>query len=404
MASAPSRDRSRTMRTNPDPARARPGRWTWAEIDLGAVGDNVRALAALLHPPTRLLAAVKADAYGHGAPAVARAAIEAGAWAVGVATTEEGVQLRREEIGVPILLLGHTPAEDAETVVAHDFSVTVFQPEVVRALSRAASRQGRPAKIHLKIDTGMGRFGVAPADAAAVAREAHALGGIVLEGCFTHFATADEADLEPARAQLDAFRRVLRDVEAAGVPVGLRHAANSAAVLALPESHLDLVRPGIAVYGILPAPHLGGRIRLRRVMRFRTRVAHVKQVPPGTPIGYGRTYRAARATTIATLPVGYADGYPRLLSGNGEVALGGRRLPIAGRVSMDSCTIDAGNAPVRVGDEVELWGDGVPVEEVAERARTIAYEILAGVSRRVPRVFARDGQVVGIRTLLGDDG
>ena len=392
------------MRTDPDPVSAGPGRWTWAEIDLGALGDNVRALASLLPPQTRLLAVVKADAYGHGAAAIARAAVEAGAWGVGVATIDEGVQLRRAGIKAPILVLGHTPPEEAETAVAHALSVTVFQPEVVRALSRAASRKGRPAMIHLKIDTGMGRIGVAPADAAAVAREAHVLGGVVLEGCFTHLATADEADLEPARAQLDAFRRALRDVEEAGVPVGLRHAANSAAILGLPESHLDLVRPGLAMYGIPPAPHLGGRITLRRVMRFRTRVAHVKQVPPGTPIGYGRTYRAARATTIATLPVGYADGYPRLLSGNGEVALGGRRLPIAGRVSMDQCTIDAGTTPVRVGDEVELWGDGVPVEEVAERARTIAYEILTGVSRRVPRVFVRNGQVIGIRTLLDADG
>jgi alanine racemase len=250
----------------------------------------------------------------------------------------------------------------------------------------------------------MGRIGVAPADAVAVAREAIARGGIVLEGCFTHFATADEADLEPARAQLEAFRRVLRDLQDAGVPVGLRHAANSAAMMAMPESHLDLVRTGIAMYGVPPAPHLGGRVGLRRVMRFRTRVSHVKRIPPGTPIGYGRTYRADRATTIATIPVGYADGYPRLLSGNGEVALGGRRVPIAGRVSMDQVTIDAGNATVGVGDEVELWGDAVPVEEVAERARTIAYEVLTGLSRRVPRVFVRDGQVIGVRTLLGDDG
>jgi len=404
MASAPSRDPRGTVGTDLAPALARPTRWAWAEIDLGAVRDNVRALISLLRPPTRLLAVVKADAYGHGAPAVARAAVEAGAWALGVATTDEGVQLRRAGIESPILLLGHTPPEDAETAVVHALSVTVFQVDAARALSRAASGVGRPARVHVKIDTGMGRIGVAPVDAASVVREVRALGGIVLEGCFTHLATADEPDVEPARAQLDAFRRALRPLEEEGIPLGLLHAANSAAMLALPESHLDLVRPGIALYGILPAPHLGSRLTLRRVMRFRARVTPAERVLPGTPIGYGRTYRADRATTIATIPVGYADGYPRLLSGRGEVALGGRRLPIAGRVSMDQCTIDAGDAAVRVGDEVELWGDAVPVEEVAERAQTISYEVLAGLGRRVPRVFVQDGQVIGVRTLLSSGG
>jgi alanine racemase len=351
-----------------------------------------------------VMAIVKADAYGHGAVAVARAAVDAGAAALGVATTDEGVQLRRAGIGTMILLLGHTPPEEAAIAVANDLSVTVFQMDVARALSRAASRAGRPAKIHIKIDTGMGRIGIAPADALPVVREVRQLAGIVLEGCFTHFATADEPDLAPAMAQLEAFRTVLRQLEEAGIRVGLRHASNSAAVLALPESHLDLVRPGIALYGIPPASHLRGRIPLRRVMRLRARVTHVKRVPAGTPIGYGRAYRAARATTIATIPVGYADGYPRLLSAGGEVALGGRRLPIAGRISMDQCMVDAGETAVGVGDEVELWGDAVPAEDVADRAQTIAYELLAGVSPRVPRVFVLNGQVVAVRTLISDDG
>lgn len=400
MASAGSRDPRGTIGAELARAPAGPTRWAWAEIDLGCVRDNVRALLALLRPPTRLLAVVKADAYGHGAIGVARAAVEAGAWALGVATTDEGVQLRRAGIDSPILLLGHTPAEDADAAVAHALSVTVFQLDAAQALSRAAARAGRPVRVHVKIDTGMGRIGVSPVDAPSLIREVRALGGVVLEGCFTHLATADEPDLEPARAQLEAFRRALRPLEEEGVPLGLRHAANSAAILALPEAHLDLVRPGIALYGIPPAPHLGGRIRLRRAMRFRARVTHAKRVLPGTPIGYGRTYRAERATTIATIPVGYADGYPRLLSGVGEVALRGRRLPIVGRVSMDQCTFDAGDAAVRVGDEVELWGDAVPVEEVAERAQTIAYEILSGLGRRVPRVFVEDGQVIGVQTLL----
>jgi len=389
--------------TGPARSPARPTRPAWAEIDLGAIEDNVRAIAATLRKPARVMAVVKADAYGHGAALVARAAVDAGAAALGVATTEEGVQLRRTGIGVPILLLGSTPPEEAEIAVAHDLSVTVFQMEVARALSRAAGRAGTPAKIHLKVDTGMGRIGIPPAAAVALAGEARGLPGIVLEGCFTHFAAADDADLASARAQLEVFRGVLQQLDEAKIPVGLHHAANSAAVMALPESHLDLVRPGIALYGIPPAAHLGNRIPLRRAMRLRARVTFVKRVTAGAAIGYGHAYRAGRATTIATIPVGYADGYPRLLSGRGDVSLRGRRLPVAGLVSMDQCMVDAGETSIRVGDEVELWGQEMPVEDVAERAQTIAYEILAGVSRRIPRVFVRDGQVVGVRTLLTHD-
>lgn len=385
-------------------APARVGRPAWAEIDLGAVRDNVRAMSTLLRKPAGVMAVVKADAYGHGAAMVAHAAVEAGARGLGVATLDEGVQLRRAGVSASILILGHITADEAETAAAYDLGVAVSQIDVARALGQAASRAGRRARVHLKVDTGMGRLGVAPGDAVRLARSLAALEGVVLEGCFTHFATADEPDLGFARSQLELFQRVLRGLEEAGVPAGLRHAANSAAAMALPESHLDLVRAGIALYGILPAPHLGGRISLRRVMRLRARVTFVKQVPAGATIGYGRAYRARRATTIATLPVGYADGYPRLLSERGAVSLRGRRVPIAGRVSMDQCTIDVGDTPVRVGDEVECWGDEVPVEDVAGWAQTIAYEILTGVGPRVPRVFVRDGQVVGTRTLNGDVG
>lgn len=400
MASSPSPDRG----TGGDGHLRPPARITrpaWAEIDLGAIRDNVRAISAVVQKPAGLMAVVKADAYGHGAEMVARAAVEAGASWLGVATVDEGVQLRRAGLGAPILILGHATEDEAEAAVAHDLAVGVSRVPVGKALGQAASRTGRPARLHLKIDTGMGRIGVAPGEAVPLARALAALDGVRLEGCFTHFATADERDLGFARAQLEQFRHVLRRLEEAGVSAGIRHAANSAAVMALPESHLDLVRAGIALYGICPAPHLAGRIPLRRVMRLRARVTYVKHVPAGATVGYGRTYRAERATTIATLPLGYADGYPRLLGARGEVSLRGRRVPLAGRISMDQCTVDVGDFPVQVGDEAEIWGEALPVEEVAEQAQTIAYEILAGVSPRVPRVFVRDGQVVGTRSLTG---
>ena len=378
----------------------RSARPAWAEIDLDAIRANIRALMAILSPGARFMAVVKADAYGHGAVEVARAAVEAGAWGVGVATAEEGVLLRRAGLTAPVLLLGPTPPGEAATAVEHDLAVAVFQAEVARALSEAAGRAGRRARIHLKIDTGMGRIGVAPRDAVALARSLQALSHVAVEGCFTHLATADDVDLAPAQAQLAAFRSVLSELDRAGVAVGMRHAANSAAVLALPDSHFDLVRCGIAVYGVAPAPHLRGRVHLRPAMRLRARVVHTKDVDAGTPIGYGHMYRTQRPATIATVPVGYADGYPRLAGQSGQVVITGHRLPIAGRISMDQLTVDAGDTPIKIGDEVELWGEGLPVEDVAEAAQTISYEVLAGVSVRVPRVFMEGGRVRAVRTLL----
>lgn len=398
-----SRERRSGAQIRKDPVApfARP---TWAEIDLDAIRDNVRAVAGVLSPGTRLMAVVKADGYGHGAVEVARAALEGGAQWLGVATTDEGVQLRRAGIQAPVLVFGPTRPDDAARAVEHDLTVTVFEAEVAQALGRAAGESGRPARAHLKVDTGMGRIGVAPDEAAALAREISAVPGVVLEGCFTQLATADEVDLAPARAQLETFRTVLREIERARTSVRIRHAANSAAALALPEAHLDLVRVGIAIYGIAPAPHLAGRVRLRPAMRLCARVGQVKRVGAGTPIGYGHAYRTPGATTIATIPVGYADGYPRLAGQQGRVLIRGRRVPIAGRVSMDQMMVDAGETPIQVGDEVELWGPTLAVEEVAEAACTISYEVLARLGRRVPRVFLQNGRVCAVQTMLDQTG
>ncbi len=379
---------------------ARPARPAWAEIDLDAIRENVRALRAALSKPTRLLAVVKADGYGHGAVETARAALDAGAEYLGVATLDEGVELRRAGVGKPVLVLGFTPPDDAERAVDNDLAVTIFQADVARALSQAAARRGRAARVHMKVDTGMGRLGVAPSDAVSLAKEISGLAGVTLEGCFTHFATADEADLGPMRAQLEMFRSVLGEISRAGIAVGVRHAANSGAVLALQDAHLDLVRIGIALYGIAPAPHLAGRIPLRPAMRLCARVAHTKRVGAGTPIGYGRTYVTARPTTIATIPLGYADGYPRSAARGAQVVIRGGRLPVAGRISMDHLMVDAGDVPVQVGDEVELWGLALPVDEVARAAGTISYEVLARLGRRVPRVFVESGRVRAVRTML----
>ena len=371
----------------------------WAEVDLDAIRDNLAALRRAASP-AGVLAVVKANAYGHGAAPVARTAVEAGAFGLGVATVDEGVELRRAGIGAPVLVLGSLVPGEAGRAVAHDLIVTVSEVGVAEAASRCAGETGKTARLHLKVDTGMGRIGALPEEVVALARRLAALPHAVLHGCCTHFAAADDADLGSAASQLAQFREVLSALGREGIHPRLRHAANSAATLALPASHLDLVRCGIALYGIPPAPHLRGLVPLRPAMRVCARVVHRKRVPAGTAIGYGRAYRTPRETTIATLPIGYADGYPRLAGGRGRVLVGHVRVPIAGRVSMDQITVDAGDAPVALGDTAELWGRGIPVEEVAAAAQTISYEVLARTAKRLPRIFLARGRPPVVQTLL----
>ncbi|HEV2283737.1 MAG TPA: alanine racemase [bacterium] len=388
------------------PMSGRALRAGWAEIDLDAIQHNIRALRGILTAPARLMVVVKANAYGHGAVEVARAAASAGAWGFGVATVDEGEELRRAGVREPVVLLDLTMPEEAARTVALDLAAGVADLDAARALSRAATSSGRAARVHLKVDTGMGRAGCAPADAPAAARAIAHLPGVALEGCYTHFPSADDPDLTATREQAAVFSNVLASLREAGVGGLLCHAANSAATLAVPEAHFDLVRCGIAVYGISPAPHLGARVPLRPVMRLRARLVQVKRVAAGTAVGYGREYRAGRETTIATVPLGYADGYPRLAWRSAAVALAGRRVPIAGRISMDQLTVDAGDLVVRTGDDVELWGPALPVEEVAAAAQTIAWELLVRVAPRVPRVYTSGGAVRSVRTLVAvwDEG
>ena len=378
----------------------RPLRAGWAEIDLDAIRDNVHALRGMLVPPAKLLVVVKANAYGHGAVEVAQAAAAAGAWGFGIATVDEGEELRRAGVREPAVLLDLTLPDEAPRIVALGLSAGVADLDAARALSLAATSSGRTARLHLKVDTGMGRAGCTPADAPALARSIAALPGVALEGCYTHFPSADDVDLAATREQVAEFSRVRAALRGAGIEGPLYHAANSAGTLALPEAHFDLVRCGIAVYGVSPAPHLGARVPLRPAMRLAGRVVQVKRVPAGTAIGYGREYRAARETTIATVPLGYADGIPRLAWRSAEVVAAGRRLPVAGRISMDQLTVDAGDLVVRPGDEVELWGPALPVEEIAAAAQTIAWELLVRVAARVPRVFTSGGAVRTVRTLV----
>ena len=331
----------------------------WAEIDLDALCSNVREIRRITDPRAQVMAVVKANAYGHGAEQVGRAALRSGADWLGVALLQEALQLRQQGIQAPILILGHTPDEDASEVVANDISQTVFTREAILALAAAARKLGLKARVHVKIETGMGRLGFpATRETVTLISQLARLSNMEIEGIFTHLASAGELDKSYAEQQFMKLQQMWKQLEAEGVHVRWRHCANSPAVIDLPYTHLDLVRPGIILYGLYPSAEVRrDLIALRPVMSLKARVSFVKEVAAGTSISYGCTYRTGGPTRIATIPIGYADGYSRLLSNKAEVLIRGRRAPVAGRVCMDQLMVNVGQIPgVEAGDEAVLIG------------------------------------------------
>jgi alanine racemase len=361
-------------------------RWAAARIDLAALRHNVAMLRQVVSP-SAVWAVVKADGYGHGAEDVARAALEAGAEGLCVALVDEGVALRRAGIGAPLLVLSEQPPSQLDDLVAHELTPTVYTATYAAAL--AGRRPG--LGVHLRVDTGMQRVGAQPADVPALVAQVRAADPwLRLDGIFTHLAMADEpADPMTAR-QLDVFDDVLARVG----DVPFVHAANSAGALAHPRARRSFVRTGIAMYGVSPGPGVDGLVSdLRPVMTLTGRVSFVKRVAAGSRISYGLRHTFERDTNVATVPIGYADGVPRRLSGTGaEVLVGGARLPIVGVVTMDQLMVDVGDADVGIGDEVVLLGrqgdEQIRAEEWASRAGTIGYEVVCGIGRRVPRVVS----------------
>lgn len=366
----------------------------WAEIDLGALSSNVREMCRVTDPSAQLMAVVKANGYGHGVEPVSRVALQSGASWLGVALLQEAILLREKGITAPILILGYTPAQDAADVIKNDISQTIFTWEDALAFATAAHHLGKKARVHLKIDTGMGRLGFYPDQETLemIYRLAH-MPGLEVEGIFTHFATADDVDKEFTQEQFAKFQQFLKQLAARHIFIRWRHCANSAAVLDLPYTHLDLVRPGIALYGLYPSHHVHhDLIKLKPVMTLKARVAFVKEVPAGCSISYGRTYFTQENRRVATVPLGYGDGYSRLLSNQGEVLIRGKRAPLLGRVCMDQLMVDASNIPnVRQGDEVVLMGrqgsEEITADKIADQIGTINYEVVCMVSERVPRVY-----------------
>lgn len=364
---------------------------TSVEVDLSALERNYRLIRKALAPSTQIVAVVKADAYGHGAVPVARRLRELGAAMLGVANVAEGVELREGGVKIPILLLGgFQPGEERE-VLAYDLSPMLYRWDGMESLASEASRDGKRVKVHLKVDTGMGRLGVPWKEAPQFMERLRQLPSLVVEGVASHLATADE-DPEYAREQLQRLLWVVREVSK-GQSKPLLHIANSAAVFTLPEAHLDLVRPGIALYGAHPSASFKALhpLPLEPIMTWKSKIADLKEHPPSSSISYGRTFVTSVPSRIAAVPVGYADGYPRCLSNKAQVLVRGRRAPVVGRVTMDWIMVDVTSIPdAEVGDEVILLGGGeggISAEELSSWAETIPYEILCSAGMRSKRLY-----------------
>ncbi|WP_297568226.1 alanine racemase [uncultured Anaerovibrio sp.] len=364
-------------------------RGVWAEIDLQALEDNINNIKSCIKNNAKWCAVVKADGYGHGAIAVARKAVEQGATYLAVAVLSEAIILREAGFTTPILILGATPNEQAGELVDYDITQAVFTIEQAKAISAQATKRNKQAKVHLKIDTGMHRIGVQPESAGDFAKGISVMPGIELEGVFSHFAMADAEDKTYANKQLAAFKQAISNIEAVGVTIPIKHIANSAAILEMPEAHFDMVRAGIILYGLWPSPEVKQNIKLKPLMKVCAKVAYLKNLAKGEPVSYGCTWRSTRDSIIGTLPVGYADGYTRMLSGRAQVEYKGQRAPIVGRICMDQCMVDLTDIDgIRQGDAVTLYGsENLTVDEVAAWLGTINYELPCMLNRRVPRVY-----------------
>ena len=371
-----------------------------AEIDLDAMTYNLEHIKKNLKPGTKIIAVLKADGYGHGAvPLGRRIQQDPEVWGIAVATVEEGVELREAGITKPILILGYTYQEDYQKIVDMDFRPAVFKKSMAQELSKAAVRAKKTLKIHIKIDTGMTRIGYRNVETdVPEILEISRLAGIEVEGIFTHFARADETDTTPARIQYEKFQEFLHALEEEGLSIPMKHCSNSAGIIRMQEANLDAVRAGIILYGLYPSPEVEKEpVPLKPLMSLRSHIAYIKTVEPGVEISYGGIFTTTRKTRVATIPVGYADGYARGLSNKGSVLIHGKRAPILGRVCMDQFMVDVTDIPeARELDQVTLLGkdqeDCITMEELGNLSGRFNYEFACCISKRVPRVYLETKQ------------
>jgi alanine racemase len=368
-----------------------PGRPTLCFVDLDALRWNFRQIRSKVGPQVKILSMVKANGYGHGATAIATALAAEGSDAFGVATLEEGVELRQTSIKEPILVLAGAYAEQVDRFFDHRLTPVVYDVESLKQLDAVVHSSDRDLQVHLKVDTGMGRLGLLAAEVDSWLPTIKKLKALKIEGVFSHFSHAESVEGHYTREQLRIFREVIERLRSGGIEPSVVHLANSAATITLPAAYFDMVRPGLMLYGIYPSPAMANQISLKPVLSWKTQVLQVKKVPAGTSISYGQTFITQRKSLIAILPIGYADGYPRLLSNRGEVLVNGKRAPVVGRVCMDLTMIDVTDiGEIRQGDEVVLLGRQgdaeISADEMAAWASTISYEILTSIGARVTRI------------------
>ncbi len=387
----------------------------WAEIDLDAIKHNIRQIRAYVRPETKILGVVKADAYGHGYLQVAKTLLKNGADWLAVACLDEAVQLRRSNIKNPILILGHISPDGAEQVVREDIIPTCFDYELARTLSRVATKLGKRVKIHIKVDTGMGRIGFRYTEDGEINQETvnqilkmAVLPNLDINGIFTHFAVADENDDAYTEMQFKRFSDLCERLKASGLDIPVKHCCNSAALIRFPKMHMDMVRPGIILYGMRPSSFVDcGRMHLKPAMTLKAKITNVKEVEEGVSVSYGRRFSTTGKTKIATVPIGYADGYPRILSGKADALVNGKICKQIGTICMDQCMIDVTAVnTISVGDDVILFGKDrdmeLPVDNLAEKMGTINYEILCIIGKRIPRIYLRGGKVIEEHNYLLD--
>jgi alanine racemase len=380
----------------------------WAEINLDNIAHNVSEIKKNISTNTEIMVAVKADAYGHGVMEVSKTLIENGVNALAVSMLDEGIQLRKKNIEVPILILNHTNPKRAEEIVNNDLTQTVFSYEMAQSLSDMAKELGKDVKVHIKIDTGMTRVGLKPGHSAIVnLNEILKLKGIIVEGLYTHFASADIKNDIYTKTQFEKFVGICNELSRVGILIPYKHVSNSAAIINYPEMEMDMVRPGIMIYGLYPSKDsVDKRFNLKPAMTLKASVILVKEVEKGTSISYGRTFTTKRNSIIATIPIGYADGYTRLLSNKAKVLINGELAPIVGNICMDQCMIDVTDirSEVKIGDEVVLFGrqgnNKIDVEELSEISGMINYETISIMGKRLPRVYTKNNEVVEIVNYL----
>jgi len=375
----------------------------WTEIDMDTIAANVKSIRNSVDKNVAIMGVVKANAYGHDALEVAPILLQNGVSYLGVARLDEGIALRMSNITAPIFILGLSLRESMEALLLYNLSSAVCDIEDMEFLSKLAVKMNKVAKVHVKVDTGLGRIGVSPENALAFVRRVQDMKNIQIEGIFTHFAIADEHDKSYTEEQFRKFMFLLESIDQAGIKIPLKHAANTAALLDLPHMSLDMVRLGVLLFGLYPSAEVKRSIKVETALKFKSTIVHLKEVPAGRTISYGRIYTTAADIIVATLAVGYADGYSRLLSNNAEVIIKGKTAPVIGRVCMDQTMIDVTHIPgVEVGEEATLWG-GQQIYESAERMHTIINELVCMADRkRVPKLFIKNGRPFKIKSMLGE--